>query len=147
MTSFEYLQITIFAIGILTIIIAGLQDKKNRLAPAIYATPALIGFAINPQLGIIGGTIAILLILIYKEEWNKKIGLADTLLFLTLLLALFNPITLAFTILLSTCFLIDLILIQKPNTNLPLIWIFSKWLLIIIGLLALIITFMHFKVV
>lgn len=132
MIQFEHLQLGIFIIGIISILVAGLQDKKSRLAPAIYITPTLIGFGLHPLLGVIGLVGTMLAITFYKNDWNEKLGLADLLLYFTLLLTLFNPITLMFTTLLIGCFIIDLLWIQKTTTNAPLIWIFSKWLIIIL---------------
>ena len=134
-----YLQIGMFIIGVITILIAGLQDKKNRIAPAIYLTPTLIGFAINPFLGLAGLVLTITSLFLWKDQWNKKLGLADALLFLTILFTLFNPLTLVFAMLITTTFLIDLLFIQKTMNNAPIIWIFAKWLTII-GILTLIIT-------
>jgi hypothetical protein len=139
MIQFEYLQLAIFLIGIISIIIAGYQDKKNRLAPAIYVTPTLIGFGINPLLGVVGLVGTMLALVFYKESWNEKLGLADLLLFYTLILAMFNPVTLIFVLLITGAFIVDLLWIQKTTINAPLIYIFSKWL-IIVGIIALVIT-------
>ena len=136
---FSYLQLAIFILGVLTILIAGLQDKKTRRAPAIYFTPTMIGFGINPFLGLIGLIGTITALFFWKDEWNQKIGLADALLFFTLLICMCNPLTLIFATLITAAFLTDLIWIQKRRSEAPLIYIFAKWI-IIVGILALLLT-------
>ncbi len=130
----ELIQLGTLIVGVISILVAGLQDKKNRLAPAIYLSPALIGFAINPLLGLIGviGTTAALFL--WKDEWNKKVGLADVLLFFTLFLSLANMITLTITLLTSACVYLDLMYLQKKNEPQPIVWIFAKWLGLILTL-------------
>lgn len=132
---FTYLQLGIFILGVLTILIAGYQDKKTRTAPAIYLTPTLIGFGLNIGLGLIGLIITIITIFFWKEKWNETFGLADALLYVAIFMCLTNPITLLFVIPINVGVIIELTILK--NAKVPLIWVYAKWITIILILAVL----------
>ena len=125
---FSYIQLTIFILGVLTILIAGYQDKKSRLAPAIYFSPTLIGFGLNPLLGLVGMVGTMIALFLWKDSWNEKIGLADALLFFVIIMCVTNLVTIMFTSIIVLGVLFELLLLKKEKQ--PLVWLTAKWILI-----------------
>lgn len=124
------MNIFFLVIGIASILIAGYEDKKNRLAPAIYASPLLIGFALNPMLGLIGAVGTFIIYKAWQEKWDKYFGMADLILLFTLIIALFNPFTFVASVFVCILMLIDIKFFQKEK-ELPLIWIAAKWIFVL----------------
>jgi hypothetical protein len=136
----SYLQLAIFILGVFTILIAGVQDKKSRLAPAIYYSPTLIGFGLNPYLGVVGLVLTMLGLFFWKEKWNESFGLADALLGLAVLFCCLNINTLYFVLPITAGVLIELIFWRKFNEKQPLVWLYAKWIFIIFNLFIMIST-------
>jgi hypothetical protein len=126
---FANLQLIIFILGTFIIVIAGFQDRKSRLAPAIYFAPTLIGFGLNIYLGVVGLVLTMLGLFFWKDEWNKSFGLADALLFLCLLMSMLSTFVLPFTIVITSGVLIELFL-NKSKEKVPLVWLYAKWICI-----------------
>jgi hypothetical protein len=114
---------------VLSILIAGYQDKKTRIAPAIYLSPTLIGFGLNPMLGLIGLIFTMLGLFLWKDSWNEVFGLADALFFLCILFCCLNPNTLFFVFPISVAVVLELVL-RKSKDKVPLVWVYAKWILI-----------------
>jgi len=124
------MNIFFLVIGIASILIAGWEDKKNRLAPAIYASPLLIGFALDPMLGLIGAAGTFLIYKSWQDKWDEHFGMADLILLFTLIIALFNPFTFIASVFICILMLIDIKFFQKEK-ELPLIWIAAKWIFVL----------------
>lgn len=125
---FGYIQLVIFVLGVITILIAGYQDKKSRLAPAIYFSPTLIGFGLNPLLGLVGLVGTMIGLFFWKDSWNEKIGLADALLFFVIIMCVTNLTTIMFASIITMGVLFELLLLKKEKQ--PLVWLTAKWILI-----------------
>jgi hypothetical protein len=95
----------------------------------------LIGFGLNPILGLIGLVGTMLGLFFWKDEWNEKVGLADALLFLTILLCLTNLVTIMFASLITMGVLFELLFLKHRDKQ-PLVWITAKWILIMLVLLV-----------
>jgi len=126
---FNYLQLAIFILGVLSILIAGYQDKKTRIAPAIYLSPTLIGFGLNPLLGLVGFGLTIFGLFFWKDKWNEVFGFADALFFLCILFCCLNLNTLFFVLPISVGVVLELFL-RKSKDKVPLVWVYAKWILI-----------------
>lgn len=128
MTPLELIQIGLLICGILSLFIAGIQDKKNRIAPAIYLTPTLIGMGIWIPLGVLALVITFIGIIFWKDKWNEKLGLADVLLYLTFLIGLFSSVTLIGVILINLFIFFDLVIQKKVYTKepVPMVWMAAK---------------------
>jgi len=129
-----YIQLAIFILGVFTILIAGVQDKKSRLAPAIYYSPTLIGFGLNPYLGVVGLVLTMLGLFFWKEKWNESFGLADALLGLSVLFCCLNINTLYFVLPITAGVLLELIFLRNIKEKQPLVWLYAKWIFIIFAL-------------
>lgn len=133
----QNLQIVLFILGVFTIVIAGVQDRKTRLAPAIYLSPTLIGFGLNPYLGLIGLVLTMISLFLWKDEWNESFGLADALLFLSVIMCTLNLNTVFFVIAITAGVMFELLL-KKREGKQPLVWLYAKWICIIFVIFMLI---------
>jgi hypothetical protein len=95
-------------------------------------SPTLIGFGLNIGLGLIGLIITVLAIVFWKESWNKTFGLADALLYLTLFMCLSNQNTILLVLPVLTGVVAELFFLKKMDDEVPLIWIYSKWIAIML---------------
>lgn len=132
------LQNLALVLGIVSLIVAGWQDKQNRIAPAIYFSPTLFGFAFNPILGLIGLILTIVFYKFWSEEHDKYVGLGDVLLLFSVIFALFNAFTSWIMIVTLIFTAIDLIVFTKEQ-KVALIWVLTKWLTLILSIIAMVI--------
>ena len=132
------LQNVALVFGVVSLIVAGWQDKHTRIAPAIYFSPILFGFAFNPLMGLIGLILTIVLYKFWSEEYDKYVGLGDVLLLISVIFALINAFTSWIMIATLVFTLIDLKVFTK-ELKIPLIWVLTKWLTLILSIIAMVI--------
>jgi hypothetical protein len=132
------LQNVALVFGVVSLIVAGWQDKLTRIAPAIYFSPILLGFAFNPLMGLVGLILTIVLYKFWGEEYDKYVGLGDVLLLISVIFALINAFTSWIMIVTLVFTLIDLKVFIK-ELKIPLIWVLTKWLTLILSIIAMVV--------
>ena len=132
------LQNLALVFGVMSLIVAGWQDKNSRIAPAIYLTPTLFGFAYNPLMGLFGLILTICLYKFWTDEHNKYIGLGDVLLTLSVFFAIFNSLVSVLFITVLFFVVIELIILSKEQ-KVPVIWVLTKWLTFILSIYAMVV--------
>lgn len=123
------LQNVALVLGVVSLIVAGWQDKHTRIAPAIFAAPFFIALSINLFLGLIVGFLSIILVFLWDNKYNSliKMGLGDVFFYIFTILLFFTPLLL---INFASLIIVLPLLYFKKEQETPLIYYHSIAILI-----------------